>query len=109
MKKKAFGTYINGKFGSWLCNCARGLDRQETTRKPGGPERSNTRRLAPDAITICGYVYGYGFTLYQVSTRLIRKRMPSFGFAPRFPYLDRELEVSKCISPERVRRGAINV
>jgi hypothetical protein len=24
---------------------------------------------------------------YQVSTHLIRRRMPFFGFAPRFPYL----------------------
>jgi hypothetical protein len=28
--------------------------------------------------------------LYQVSTHLIRKRMPFFGFAPRLPYLNGE-------------------
>ena len=26
--------------------------------------------------------------LYQVSTHLIRRRMPFFGFAPRLPYLN---------------------
>jgi hypothetical protein len=30
--------------------------------------------------------------LYQVSTRLIRRRMPFFGFAPRLPYLNTQTE-----------------